>query len=104
MGQVVEVSADDEETLNTRQISVHVSGTVPIERLEVIRNNAEICTYRGDGTDLRFQWADEQDLIRIALPRNLRGGGLTCYYYVRVIQEDGHIAWSSPIWFMLRKS
>ena len=38
MGQVVEVSADDEETLKKRQISAHVSGTVPIERLEVIQS------------------------------------------------------------------
>jgi hypothetical protein len=20
------------------------------------------------------------------------------YYYIRVVQEDGHIAWGSPIW------
>ena len=21
-----------------------------------------------------------------------------CYYFVRVVQNDGHVAWSSPIW------
>ena len=24
------------------------------------------------------------------------------YYYLRIIQEDGHIAWSSPIWIDLQ--
>ena len=22
------------------------------------------------------------------------------YYYIRVKQEDGHLAWASPIWFV----
>lgn len=103
MGRLVEVSADDEKTLHERQISARVYGTAPIDRIEVIRNNTEICTYRGDGHDVHFNWSDQQDLTRIALPRNLRGGGLTCYYYLRITQEDGEIAWSSPVWFMLRR-
>ena len=103
MGRLVEVSADDETTLRERRISARVSGTAPIDRIEVIRNNTEICTYRGDGLDVQFDWVDQQDLTRIALPRNLRGGGLTCYYYLRITQEDGEIAWSSPVWFMLRR-
>jgi len=103
MGRLVEVSADDETTLRERRITAHVYGTAPIDRIEVIRNNTEICTYRGDGLDVHFDWIDQQDLTRIALPRNLRGGGLTCYYYLRITQEDGEIAWSSPVWFMLRR-
>ncbi|MFT5369244.1 MAG: hypothetical protein ACI8V2_004219 [Candidatus Latescibacterota bacterium] len=103
MGRLVEVSADDETTLRERRISARVFGTAPIDRIEVIRNNTEICTYRGDGLDIHFDWVDQQDLTRIALPRNLRGGGLTCYYYLRITQEDGEIAWSSPVWFMLRR-
>ncbi|MGA1195704.1 MAG: DUF3604 domain-containing protein [Candidatus Latescibacterota bacterium] len=103
MGRLVEVSADDEKTLRERRISARVYGTAPIDRIEVIRNNTEICTYRGDGLDIHFDWADQQDLTRIALPRNLRGGGLTCYYYLRITQTNGDIAWSSPVWFMIRK-
>lgn len=103
MGRLVEVSADDETTLRERRITAQVYGTAPIDRIEVIRNNTEICTYRGDGLDVHFDWIDQQDLTRIALPRNLRGGGLTCYYYLRITQEDGEIAWSSPVWFMLRR-
>lgn len=103
MGRLVEVSADDEATLRERRIVARVHGTASIDRIEVIRNNVEICTYRGDGEDVQFEWVDQQNLTRIALPRNLRGGGLTCYYYVRVTQKDGNIAWSSPIWFMLRR-
>ncbi len=103
MGQLVEVSADEEKIMRERRIVARVYGTAPIERIEVIRNNVEICTYRGDGEDVKFEWVDQQSLTRIALPRNLRGGGLTCYYYVRVTQKDGEMAWSSPIWFMLKR-
>ena len=103
MGRLVEVSDSDPQSLNERRIAARVYGTAPIDRIEVIRNNIEICTYRGDGTDIHFEWNDQQELSRIALPRNLRGGGLTCYYYLRITQEDGEIAWSSPIWFMLKR-
>ena len=104
MGRLVEVSDSDPQSLNERRITARVYGTAPIDRIEVIRNNIEICTYRGDGDNIQFEWNDQQELSRIALPRNLRGGGLTCYYYLRITQEDGEIAWSSPIWFMLNRT
>ena len=54
------------------------------------------------GPDVAFEWVDEQDLSKIVLQRSVRGAAQTCYYYLRVTQEDGEIAWSSPIWFSLR--
>ena len=103
MGRLVEVEEDSQLMVQERHIKARVYGTAPVDRIEVIRNNMEVCTYKGDGMDVAFSWADQQDLSKIALPRVLRGGGLTCYYYVRVIQTDGEIAWSSPIWLMLRQ-
>ncbi|MCZ6635273.1 MAG: DUF3604 domain-containing protein, partial [bacterium] len=103
MGRLVELREGERDVLSERKISAQIYGTAPIERVEVLRNNVEVCTYQGDGEDVRFQWIDKQELDRIALPRNLRGGGLTCYYYLRVTQVDGEIAWSSPIWFMLKR-
>ena len=41
----------------------------------------------GYGKEMEFDWQDE------SLPE---AGWL--YYYVRVIQKDKAIAWSSPIW------
>ena len=68
--------------------------------IEVIRNNTEVCTYRGDGEDVEFEWVDQQELSRIALQRTIRGRQQTCCYYLRITQADGDIAWTSPIWFV----
>ena len=103
MGQLVEVGEATGEILSERHISARIYGTAPVDRIEVVRNNVEVCTYRGEGEDVQFQWTDRQTLSRIALPRTLRGGGLACYYYLRVTQTDGEIAWSSPIWFMIKR-
>ena len=102
MGSRVEVGAADRELLSERHVRVAAHGTGRIDRIEIIRNNVEVCTYRGDSADISFAWTDSQDLSSIALPRPMGGGAHTCYYFARVIQEDGEIAWSSPVWFVLR--
>jgi hypothetical protein len=102
MGRLVEVRPDDTDLIRERRISVLIHGTDVVEKIEVIRNNTEVCTYRGESSSVSFNWSDRQDLNRIALPRSMRGGSLTCYYFVRVTQADGQMAWSSPIWFLLR--
>ena len=102
MGRLVEVGPEHRDILQERVVGVKICGTAPIDSIEIVRNNIEVCTYRGEGEDVDFQWSDQQDLSRIALPRPMRGGALTCYYFLRVIQTNGEIAWSSPVWFMLR--
>jgi hypothetical protein len=102
MGRIVEVEASDRQMIAERKIRAIVHGTSMIERIEVIRNNTEICTYQGDSADVVFEWADQQDLTRIALQRTVRGRAQTCYYYLRITQSDGEIVWTSPIWFVIR--
>ena len=102
MGQRVEVGAADRETMAERHVTVTAHGTDRVDRIEIVRNNGEVCTYRGDSADVTFAWTDRQDLGSISLPRAMGGGALTCYYFARVIQDDGEIAWTSPVWFVLR--
>ena len=102
MGQLVEVDPDDRAITRERHIAVRVHGTSLVDRIEIVRNNVDVCTYRGESEDVSFDWTDQQPLERIALPRAMRGGVLTCYYYARVTQLDGEIAWSSPVWFTMR--
>jgi hypothetical protein len=102
MGTIVEVPMERRDLRQERLVNVKVSGTTRIDRVEVVRNNIEVCTYRGEGEDVAFQWTDRQDLESISLPRHMGRGAFTCYYFARVIQEDGEIAWSSPVWFVLR--
>jgi hypothetical protein len=62
-----------------------VRGTAPIARLAVIRNDRVIHTARGSGTEVSLTFADTSPEPK-------------AYYYIRVEQEDGQLAWSSPIW------
>ncbi len=61
-----------------------VAGTAPIERVDVIRSGAVVQSLPGEG---RRDWGEPLVL------EGLRPGE---YVYVRVIQEDGGVAWSSP--------
>jgi hypothetical protein len=71
-------------------LQVKVRGTNELSRVEIVRNNQFIYTAAptGSAADLTFRDADPQ-----------KG---TSYYYVRVQQADGQMAWSSPIWVTLR--
>jgi hypothetical protein len=68
-----------------RHIEVAVHGTARIKSIEVVKNNTTVLTQPGTGFDETLGFTDGPSLE-------------TDYYYVRVIQQDGHIAWSSPIW------
>jgi len=68
-------------------ISIEAVGTAPIRLIELIRNNQVI-----------NKWQEEQETIRLEyLDRNLPPDQ-SIYYYVRLTQEDGQMAWSSPVW------
>lgn len=65
-------------------------GTATIERVDLIRNGKVVHTERPDknATEVRFAWRD---------PAPVKGKK-PAYYYVRVLQADGQMAWASPIW------
>src|SRR5262249_13458043 len=65
---------------------VKVIGTAGLRRVEVVRNNQIVYTASPGSDQAQFRYQDAQPV---------RGGA---YYYLRVIQEDGNMAWSSPIW------
>jgi hypothetical protein len=65
---------------------ITVSGTEPISRIEIVHNNRQeaLWTHTGDGyVRLEGEWTFEEE-------KN--------WLYVRVTQEDRHMAWSSPFW------
>jgi len=70
------------------QAPVHarVLGTGPIARVVLVRNNRVIYTHPGSGAEVRFDYTDADP------------GSGERYYYVRVEQQDGQLAWSSPVW------
>jgi hypothetical protein len=88
----------DEQDRACRTLSVQVAGTARITRIDVIRNGEEVFEQNGQGTEQEFEWTDRTPFEEIALPSY--DGIPFVYYYVRVIQMDGELAWSSPIWIL----
>ncbi|MEW6356055.1 MAG: carbohydrate binding domain-containing protein [Planctomycetota bacterium] len=81
MGEVITVPADQ-----TVSISVKVLAAGKIKQVEVAKDNKFVHTITPDGNTAEFVFEDTQ-------PRQKRS-----HYYVRVLQDDEEIAWSSPVW------
>ncbi|HIE13725.1 TPA: DUF3604 domain-containing protein, partial [Candidatus Bathyarchaeota archaeon] len=82
MGQEIKLGSKKK----SRRIYIHVAGTAPIEELFIIRNNEEIKVYENLEKTIEINFKDSEPLDK------------STYYYIRLIQEDGEKAWSSPIW------
>jgi hypothetical protein len=68
------------------ELSVKVIGTQPVRQIDIIRSNEFLHTRNPMQKDVSFTFRDTQ-------PKKGES-----YYYVRVIQVDDQIAWSSPVW------
>jgi len=70
----------------TPRLWARVEGTGPIRKVEVIRNTTYVHLQAGAGASLEMNYVDNQPL---------QGES---YYYIRVEQMDGQLAWASPVW------
>jgi len=73
-------------TKQSPEISFRVIGTGPIEYIHLIRDGKTIFSYGGDSYFGSSTYKDTDITLG------------THYYYLRVIQKDGEMAWSSPVW------
>jgi hypothetical protein len=64
---------------------VRVVGTAPLDRVELIRSGQIVDGLEADGA------------LDTVLQRKIEGLRAGEYIYVRVVQQDGGTAWSSPI-------
>ena len=72
------------------QVQVAVRGTGPIHKIQIIKDNAYVYSVEPGLREVSFAFRDSD-----AKPGE-------SYYYVRVQQEDGQMAWASPIWVEYR--
>lgn len=80
-----------------RHITGFVIGTAPIKEVLLIRNGKIYQTNHPKNNSFDFTIDDSEPLDKVAL--KVKGEASPfIYYYLRAIQEDDHIAWSSPIW------
>ena len=73
-------------------VEVKITARCPAEtdRIEVCRNNRFIYTKSPPGKEATVTFIDREPVEGQS------------YYYVRLIQKDEEIAWSSPVWFGTR--
>ncbi|MCX7969787.1 MAG: hypothetical protein N3B10_15040, partial [Armatimonadetes bacterium] len=69
------------------KLDIYVIGTAPIARLHIIKDFRYVYTTEPNQRKVKLSWQD-----------NAAEKGKTSWYYVRVEQEDGQLAWSSPMW------
>jgi hypothetical protein len=75
-------------------LKVFARGTAPIKKVDVIKNFVYVYSTAPGTEETEFRWTDEET----------SPVGDLSWYYVRLIQEDGEIAWGSPIWVHNEKS
>lgn len=80
-----------------RHLSGYVAGTAMLTKVEIIRNGKVLKTFTPKEYFLDFAYDDMSPLEKVVLPAKNQKPPFI-YYYLRVTQADGHIAWSSPIW------
>jgi hypothetical protein len=71
-------------------LSVKIVGTAPVRQIDIIKNQSFLHNRQNLGQEVTFTFKDND----VGSGENL--------YYVRVIQQDGQMAWSSPIWVTKR--
>lgn len=74
-----------------RHLIIKVVGTAPICTIEVVRNNIIIHRHKGSDVLEEIEFVDRENCRRLPLFPHV-------YYYTRITQVDGGMAWSSPIW------
>ncbi len=81
-----------------RHLTGFVAGTSDLIKVEIIRNGKVIQTYEPEeGYAFEFAYDDMEPLEKISIKSKDKSPPFV-YYYIRAVQEDGHMAWSSPIW------
>jgi hypothetical protein len=80
------IMGDEFETEERPTLDIRVQGTGPIARLHVIRDDEYVYSIEPKKAEVKIQYTDMDP----------EAG--TAYYYVRVEQADGNLAWASPMW------
>jgi hypothetical protein len=79
------------ETAQLPTLEIQAQGTTPIARLHIIRNNRYVYSTEPKKQEVTLRFTDMQ-----------AQAGQTYYYYVRLEQADGNLAWASPMWITYR--
>ncbi len=83
----------------SRRLTIEFHGTGVVARVDVIRNNTVVYSVPGAGEpDISVAWEDRDPPDAIWLHSTKFCSHPFAFYYVRVVQQDGEVAWASPVW------
>jgi hypothetical protein len=86
-----QIMGDVFETRGAPRLRVRVIGTARLREVVVVKDDRVVYSADRPGGDVSFTFVDT-DATR----------GEESYYYVRALQEDQQLAWSSPMWITAR--
>jgi hypothetical protein len=81
------IMGDVFSTAKPPEMQVKITGTSPLRKVSIIRNNQYVYMTEPGKPQVEFSWRDTS-------PEK----GKMSYYYVRGEQENGEIVWISPMW------
>jgi hypothetical protein len=79
-----------------RHIVGYAAGTKPLKEVILLRNGVPLKVFHPKSDYFDFEFDDMEHLSKAVLPGGAKPPFV--FYSLRVIQQDDHIAWSSPIW------
>jgi hypothetical protein len=85
------IMGDDLKTARPPTLDLNIVGTGPLVKIDVLRDSEVVDTIEPRGSQYKSSWTDPQPQTGVH------------YYYIRILQQDGEIAWSSPMWIDYRK-
>ncbi|MBD3291793.1 MAG: DUF3604 domain-containing protein [Armatimonadia bacterium] len=80
-----------------REFTARAAGTRKLTSVELLRNNEVVARVEPDAMTFDGVLTDDAPIEDVLVDAKF-GAGPFCWYYLRVTQEDGHMAWASPIW------
>jgi hypothetical protein len=82
---------DEFRTGAAPKLEINVIGAADLAKVEILRDSKVVHTLRPKGREYKGEWTDPNPAAGVH------------YYYVRVEQADGELAWASPMWIDYRR-
>jgi hypothetical protein len=74
-------------TVEAPSLHVKLTGANKFAKVVIVKDNQYVYSTEPNSTSVEFSWRD-----------NAPSKGKTSYYYVRAEQDNGELAWASPMW------
>jgi hypothetical protein len=85
------IMGDELKTAQAPTLQINVIGTAALDKLDILRDSDVVATIEPRANQYKNSWTDPQPQPGMH------------YYYIRILQQDGEIAWSSPMWIEYQK-